>query len=78
MKFKTIIQSFINFNLNKNNFSKIIKYIAYIVIFFISINSIINTKDYIAKNEQKELKKIMFHSLISLIVLWTSIFFLIK
>ena len=74
MKLKTIVQSFMNLKNTKNyiniNLSGIIKYMAYIIIFLISVNSVINTKDYITKNKNQELKKIVFHSLVSLIILW--------
>lgn len=53
-------------------------YFAYFIIFIISLSSIINTKEYIIDNKQKETNKIIFHSSISIILLWTSIYFLIK
>lgn len=55
-----------------------VKYIAYLIVFTISLTSVINTKEYIIDNKTKETKKIIIHAIISLILLWTAIYFLVR
>lgn len=56
----------------------VIRYIAYLIVLSISINSIKNTKEYIIDNKQKKMKTVIVSSSISLVLLWTAIYFLIK
>ena len=56
----------------------VIRYIAYLILLSISINSIKNTKEYIIDNKQKKIKTVIVSSSISLILLWSTIYFLIK
>lgn len=57
---------------------KVLEYIAYFLLFTICINSIKNTKEFIIDNKKKETGKIVIHSTISLVLLWTSIYFLVR
>ena len=57
---------------------QLIQYLSYSIILTISINSILNTKEYIVDNKQKTTKQIITHASISLILLWTAIYFLVR
>lgn len=57
---------------------KVIEYISYIIVFAISINSLMNTKEYIIDNEKQKTKNIIIHASISLLLLWTAIYFLVR
>ena len=57
---------------------KVLQYIAYFLIFSICINSIKNTKEYIIDNKKKDTGKIAVHASISLVLLWTAIYFLVR
>lgn len=57
---------------------KLIEYISYFIIFAISINSLMNTKKYIIDNDQQKTKNIIIHASISLLLLWTAIYFLVR
>lgn len=57
---------------------KVLEYIAYFLIFTICFNSIKNTKEYIIDNKKKETAQIVFHVSISLVLLWTAIYFLVR
>ena len=55
-----------------------VEYVGYFIVFAISITSVKNTKEYIIDNKPKETKKIIIHAIISLILLWIAIYFLVR